>query len=909
MRAFLILILLYHPFLAFAQLNVSGMSSASDSENKEVDDECIRNWTYFNDNQALISADGSYYCYGRFNRHETAGILFVASTDSSWKVEMPKAVPYYFSKNSKYLVVGQNDSLKLVLLGTKTVIYLDKFSQVRSPKGAGRYLLFYTLKSDPSILRVLNLINGKKNSFSNIVEFVFDEVSANLYCTARERDGNANVETLTRYNLVNNISYEIIRTDSAIIQNVVLGATSSDLCVILKRRGHENKIDLLYTDFRRNYAFVIPSIESKLSSHYPIKNIDISIPGRGLVFISAALNYGNIVRDEKIGLTIWHYRDRYIQYGRTPSDYVHLRVDCRGRQEKDIKFDFVTDKFESLKRISPNGQTAIVKFDSIGSMFWKRSSIFYTLVKFESAEKIPLPKDCNYFEYSPDGNYIFYYDVTSRSFSSINIRNNIVNTNCGKPPHGIFSYRSLFAIDSFDYKQPIDIAFWKNNHQVYVYDQYDIWLIDITNGRIAINCTNGFGRKNNITLRFMKSDNGRIVGKIGDELYYLAGFNNSNKYNGFYLSTLAGGKDPKDLSMGPYIYYLDRGHLPENDLLHDRPFLPLESESGGKWLIKKSSYSNVPNYYITSDFLKFDQLTSLHSPKKYNWPVPELLRYKIDSTHYSNGIMYKPLNFDSTKKYPVIFYIYQQTSQRMFDYASPNYFGSGHISIPWFVSRGYLVFTPDIHFRHGENLQSALNCVLAGRKYISMFSYIDSNKLGICGHSVSGGYVNYIISQTNLFCAAFSGAGASNLVSSALDFHDVGYGGDRMSATEGNSGRSIWDDKDYYWRNSAVRNADDICTPLLIFHCKDDGAVPWHQAVELYLSLRRLEKKVWLIEYKDGRHSVGNKRAEDLTRRVTQFFDYFLKGKGVPLWMTNQFYGGTGGGEIGFKYDAEGVIP
>ena len=63
------------------------------------------------------------------------------------------------------------------------------------------------------------------------------------------------------------------------------------------------------------------------------------------------------------------------------------------------------------------------------------------------------------------------------------------------------------------------------------------------------------------------------------------------------------------------------------------------------------------------------------------------------------GLLYKPENFDPTKKYPMISYFYEQLSQSLHIYVAPN--GRNVINPTHYVSNGYLVFEPDIHYEIG----------------------------------------------------------------------------------------------------------------------------------------------------------------------------------------------------------------
>ena len=69
-------------------------------------------------------------------------------------------------------------------------------------------------------------------------------------------------------------------------------------------------------------------------------------------------------------------------------------------------------------------------------------------------------------------------------------------------------------------------------------------------------------------------------------------------------------------------------------------------------------------------------------------------------------------------------------------------------------------------------------------------------------------------------------------------------------------------------------------------HNDGDGAVPWYQGIELYMGLRRLSQPVWMLNYNGDEHNLmqdANRR--DLSIRMRQFFDHYLLGAPIPVWM------------------------
>jgi dipeptidyl aminopeptidase/acylaminoacyl peptidase len=258
----------------------------------------------------------------------------------------------------------------------------------------------------------------------------------------------------------------------------------------------------------------------------------------------------------------------------------------------------------------------------------------------------------------------------------------------------------------------------------------------------------------------------------------------------------------------------------------------------------------------------------------------------MDNT-ISQGILYKPENFDPTKKYPLVVNFYWQFSQKVNEFIHPDYAFNGLLNVPWFVNRGYLVFMPDIYFTKDRTRgASALNTVEGAVGHFSKLPYIDSNRLGIAGHSRSGAYTNYIITRTSRFAAALAGAGASDWISSALQISIID-GESRLGIQErsNNFSAGIWDP--IYLQGNPILHVNKITSPLLIMHNKLDGGVPWEQAVELFVAMRRLNKKVWMLQYDKEEHQIlERKNYLDFTVRVTQYFDHYLKGAPAPRWMT-----------------------
>lgn len=191
----------------------------------------------------------------------------------------------------------------------------------------------------------------------------------------------------------------------------------------------------------------------------------------------------------------------------------------------------------------------------------------------------------------------------------------------------------------------------------------------------------------------------------------------------------------------------------------------------------------------------------------------------------------------------------------------------------------------------GHNGSSVLATILSATHYLSSFPWIDPTKLGLQGHSFGGWETNFLITHTTIFAAACEAAGVTDQVSAYNQLG--GDGGSRhdlyeLSAQGSPYGFGItpWTRPDLYNENSPIFSVGKVTTPLLMMHGTDDGAVPFAQAIEMFLAMRRAGKKVWLLQYDNAKHSVLGDDAEDYTIRMKQFFDHYLKDAPPPIWMT-----------------------
>jgi dienelactone hydrolase len=404
-----------------------------------------------------------------------------------------------------------------------------------------------------------------------------------------------------------------------------------------------------------------------------------------------------------------------------------------------------------------------------------------------------------------------------------------------------------------DLLKGIGIAQWTaGDSAVFIHTIDDVWQVDPTGNKPTVNLTHG--KQGHTIFRWLFPG-------------IFVAFDTKTKENGFwkwYNNSLV------PCTMDASLYYWPQYPLDQ--------YKPFKARDTTIYLLQRMRATESPNLLLTSDFIHFTPVTNIRPEADYNWLRVELTK---------EGLLYKPANFDPQKKYPVIFHYYERSKDYLHRYLPPS-LSEGTLNVASYVSNGYIVFIPDIRTKRGHPGKSAAKAVLRAAKYLSAFPWVDRQKMGLQGHSFGGYITNYIVAHSNLFAAAQASAGP-------VDFFS-GYGAIRkITGTamqqlyeqgQNNMGATPWDRPKLYLKNSPLINANKVHTPLLLMHNDNDNAVPFAQSIELFTALRRLQRPVWLIQYRgEGHQLFRDPQKLDFSVRQQQFFDHYLKGKPAPDWM------------------------
>ena len=570
------------------------------------------------------------------------------------------------------------------------------------------------------------------------------------------------------------------------------------------------------------------------------------------------------------GLDIWHGEDPLIKTQEIVTwdrrkNHLYTSVVHLGRKTKWVQ---LADKIMPEVRIAHNSERVLGYNNQPyqREITWDGSYSNWYLVDVNSGDRTSLLTHFGSWpELSPSGQQVVWYADKHWHLHTVatNKTQNLTET-----------LDVPFYNEDHDYPSEVPgygVAGWtKGDEQVLIYDKFDIWSFTTRDGR-SINITGGLGRAEHRIFRVIDADrSGNPVGKNGELL--LSSYHDLRKNFGFYSTYL------EDTKVTPL-------------LEEDKKFTFVgKAKHSDAVLYKREAYDEFPNLWVASDasFEAVKQHTQLHMDLKerWNWGTAELVDWLSTDGNFMQGVVIKPDNYDPNKRYPIMTYYYRFFTDRLHDFNEPK---TNHRPVfAQYVSDDYVVFLPDVRFEIGRPGFAATKSVVPGIQKLVEIGIADSEKLGLHGHSWSGYQTAFIVTQTDIFDAAVSGAPVSNMTSA--------YGGIRWASgmarsfqyekTQSRIGKTLVEAPLIYLENSPVFYADKITTPMLIQHGDDDGAVPWYQSIEMYIAMRRYNKDVIFLQYHGEPHHLQRfENKLDYAIRMKEYFDYYLKSEGEPEWI------------------------
>ncbi|HEY6357527.1 MAG TPA: prolyl oligopeptidase family serine peptidase, partial [Vicinamibacterales bacterium] len=481
---------------------------------------------------------------------------------------------------------------------------------------------------------------------------------------------------------------------------------------------------------------------------------------------------------------------------------------------------------------------------------------------------------------SPGGSYLLYFDEPTGQWITYRIADGTRTVLTNRLPVKFFQENH----DTPDLPGAYGVAGWTEaDRSVLLYDQFDIWEVhpDGTGARMV---TSGEGRKQKLVFRYQPMDGEQAGGGRGGRAggaasapipatkpLYLSAIDQDTRATGVYRVALAGTAAPEKLMM-----------------IDKQVGAPTKAKDADVVVFTEQRFDEFPDLWASDTEFRTPQKVSTANPQQaeYNWGTAEKIDYTNTDGKKLDALLIKPENFDPSKKYPLMVYIYEELSAGLYGYRAPA--PGTSINVTRYVSNGYVVLEPDIVYGTGHPGQDAMKCVLPAIRAVTEKGFIDEKRIGIQGHSWGGYQIAYMVSHTDVFAAVEAGAAVADMISA--------YGGIRWGTgmvrefqyekTQSRIGSTPWDDPLDFIESSPIFAVKNVHTPYLTIANDADDAVPWYQGIEFFTALRRLGKEAYMFSFNGQPHGLRDR--DDMkywTVHMDEFFDHYLLGKPKPEWM------------------------
>ena len=291
-----------------------------------------------------------------------------------------------------------------------------------------------------------------------------------------------------------------------------------------------------------------------------------------------------------------------------------------------------------------------------------------------------------------------------------------------------------------------------------------------------------------------------------------------------------------------------------------------------------NSEPHIPNeVFLHSPGSPLQQLT--HSNDKL---MAELDLAEVENIHFKSadgtdieGFLLKPPGYDPKFRYPTLLSIHGgPVSQYDFGFS---------FNAQLLAAHGYVVVmcNPRGSSGYGQEFsmgiyqawgQKDFQDVMAAVDYAIRQGIADPDRMGVGGWSYGGILTNYVITQTDRFKGAISGASEVLYVAN--------YGHDHYQRQWEQELGLPWENRELWEKLSPFNSVEKIVTPTLIMCGEKDWNVPVLNSEQLYQALRRLGRTTQLVVYPGEHHGIRRPTFQkDRLERYLGWYDRWVKGE------------------------------
>lgn len=244
-----------------------------------------------------------------------------------------------------------------------------------------------------------------------------------------------------------------------------------------------------------------------------------------------------------------------------------------------------------------------------------------------------------------------------------------------------------------------------------------------------------------------------------------------------------------------------------------------------------------------------------------------------DGTTPLNGRLIYPANFDATKKYPVMVYVYGGSHAQLV--TNKWLSGAGYFDM-YMAQQGYVVFTLD---NRGSDARGKKFCDVTHRNlgvnemadqmkgvdFLKSKSFVDTNKIGVFGWSFGGFMTTSLLtSQPDTFKVGVAGGPVID-----WKYYEIMYGERYMDTPQ--------DNPEGYAKASLLDKVKNLKGRLLVIHGAQDPVVVQQHSMNFIEASIKGGKQVDYFLYPNHEHNVGGKDRIHMYAKIADYFDVHLK--------------------------------
>ena len=296
----------------------------------------------------------------------------------------------------------------------------------------------------------------------------------------------------------------------------------------------------------------------------------------------------------------------------------------------------------------------------------------------------------------------------------------------------------------------------------------------------------------------------------------------------------------------------------------------------GNHLYDSYSNANTPrivNVINTNTLKSKNLITSENTLKNYQRPEIKNVTLSADDGTPLYGKLILPTDFDGSKKYPVIVYLYNGPHLQLITNSFP---ASGNLWYEYMAQRGYIVFTMDGRgssnrgqkfeqavFRHlGE---TEMKDQLKGVAYLKSLPYVNADKMGIHGWSF-GGFMTttFMLKHPEVFKVGVAGGPVID-----WNMYEIMYTERYMDSPQNNP--------EGYKQANLLDKVQNLKGHLLMIHGAQDNVVVWQHSIKFLKAAVDNGVQLDYFVYPGHEHNVLGKDRVHLMQKVTDYFDEYLR--------------------------------